>query len=104
MPQEAWNLHFYQFLDNKINDTTRAAFLQSGVLSDSTIGIAGPAVDVFSLDISLADRVMDGSGHIMDLGDYLTITGLSDVRSFFENALGVDYYVGIRYQEKPDDV
>jgi hypothetical protein len=104
MSQEAWEQHFFQFLDDKIDDTTRAAFLQSGVLSDETIGLAGLAADVFELDISNADRVMDGFGHIMDLSKYLTAIGVSELASFFENALGVPYYVGIRYQNRPYDV
>jgi len=105
MPQEAWDLHFFRFLDDKINDTTQAAFLQSGILGDETIGLTGPfpGQDVFGLDLTLEDRVMDGFGHIIDLGVYASLFG-SPITAYFENALGVDYYVGIRYQEKPDDV
>lgn len=106
MPEEAWDLHFFRFLDDKINDSTRAAFLNSGVLGDGTIGLTGPlpATDVFGLDITVEDRVMDGYGHIMDLGNWISEYGAGALQSFFENSLGVDYYVGIRYQEMANDV
>lgn len=101
MSQEAWEEHFLNFLDDKINDTTRAAFLQPGVLSDKEIGLTSSTDDTFSLDISLADRGIDGFGHIVDIGNVAT-SFHEDVP--FENANLVDYYVGIRYQSVPEDV
>jgi hypothetical protein len=101
MPQEAWEQYFLDFLDGKINDTSRAAFLQPGVLSDKEIGLTSSADDTFSLDISLADRGIDGFGHIVDLGN-LDTSFYEDVP--FENENLVDYYVGVRYQSVPMDV
>lgn len=99
MPTEAWYTYFYKFLDDKINDTTRATFLSNGVLDDKDILLTGPADDQFSVDISDADRGIDGSGHIMDLSAYVEQFG--SLAQYFENENLVDYWVGFRYQSIP---
>ena len=95
VPQQGWDTYFFRYLDEKTNEANRAAFLRSGVLSDKTIGLTSSANDTFSADISLADRGIDGFGHIMDLSlaDSVEIADIA-----FENANTIDYYVGFRYQ------
>jgi hypothetical protein len=101
IPQEGWDQYFLDYLNEKINDTTRAAFLQPGVLSDKDIELESTADDTFSLDISNADRGVDDSGNILDLGN-LDTSFYEDIP--FENTNAIIYYVGFRYQEIPDDV
>lgn len=101
VPQEGWSTHFLDYLVNMINDTTRAAFLQPGVLSDKDITIYSDTNDTFSLNISDASRGVDGSGNIIDLSN-LNSNFYEDIP--FENSNTIIYYVGIRYQEIPDDV
>ena len=100
MPQEAWADHLLDYLNVKINDTTRAAFLQPGILSDKSIDLTSSADDTFSLDISEADRGVDGLGEILDLGEVAS-SFYENVP--FENENAVDYYVGFRYASVPDD-
>jgi hypothetical protein len=101
MSQEAWEDHFYFFLDDKINDTTRATFLQRGILSDQEILLTSSANDTVTFDISSAARGVDEDGHIMDLSNVPS----SWITSYpFANANGVAYYFGFRYQSIPDDI
>lgn len=101
MTQEAYDLHFFRFLDNKVNDATRAAFLQSGVLDDKQIGLTSSTVDTFTVDLADADRGVDELGHIVDLG-LVPASYIEDIP--FENTIGTTYYVGFRYQSVPNDV
>ena len=101
VPQEGWEEHFFTFLDNKVNDTTRAAFLSAGVLDDKQIGLTSSVNDTISLDLTDADRGIDDSGHIVDLGN-LDASLYEDYP--FENNTGDTYYVGFRYQSVPNDL
>jgi hypothetical protein len=101
VPQEGWEQHFFTYLNNKVIDTARAAFLQPGVLDDDSIGITSSVNDTISLDITNAERGIDGSGNIIDLSQLAT----SLYEDYpFENTNTTVYYVGFRYQSVPQNV
>lgn len=101
VPQQGWDQYFFRYLDEKVNAATRSAFLTSGVLSDKEIGLGSTANDTFSADLTDASRGVDDIGHIMDLANLRT----EDYEEIpFENALGITYYVGFRYQAVPSGI
>lgn len=101
VPQQGWDQYFFRYLDEKVNAATRSAFLSAGVLSDKTIGLNSSANDTFSADITNASRGVDDTGHIMDLALAET-EEIEDIA--FENAIGITYYVGFRYQQIPSGI
>ena len=89
------------YLQDLISETTQAVFLSTGVLDDLPIGITSSTNDTFTLDLTDADRVLAGDGHIVDLSGVASAL-YTDYP--FENATGDTYYVGIRYQQVKEGI
>lgn len=90
--------YFLDYLSRKVDETIASFFIGSqGTLDDEKIGLAADGADRFKLDMSDANRV-----GVQD-GQFITIPDENDVSKFikFENAAGVWYHVGMRYNEVP---
>lgn len=96
--EQKMGAYFLTFLKNMIADMTQAAFLQSGVLDADTIGLGSTVNDTFTLDLTNADRLLDGAGNIVDLSGVASSL-YTDYP--FENATASPYYAGIQYQSVP---
>ena len=91
-----------EYLSSKINEVLTALLQgQPGVLDSDQITMNSAASNLFNLDVSNANQMVDGSGEVMTLtagvvGETITIN--------FENANGITYHVGIRYAQIEADV
>lgn len=101
MPQEAWSTYFFMYLNKKIDDTTQATFLSKGVLDDLDIQLTGPGNDQVGVDLTDAERGIDGGGHIMDLSKF---SPTSDLDTYFENEVAIDYWIGFKYASVPNGI
>lgn len=96
--------NFLEFLDDEIDEIVAAIFQStSGVLDPDTIElVAGSTNSQFTLGLSNANRVVVGTGQIIDLS---LITGTDITEDiFFEDDGSSVYYVGIKFAEVEDGI
>lgn len=99
--------HLVAFLQNLFVEGINAAFGgASGVLDEDTIPLTSAANDTFSLDLTNANRVIDGSGNVItiDGADFEGGAQVAETAIPFENATGPIYSVGIKGIEVEDDM
>lgn len=86
---------FLDFLSSKVDETMAGFFQgQSGIMDEDAIALSGDGADKFKLGLTAADRVCTAAGVVIRLPDVTDET--KGVK--FENANGVTYHVGVKYQ------
>jgi len=93
LPQQQITENFLDYLHKQITDSFTKVWNDDGIF-EPVINVTPlytfPANDTFKLTTPLIGA--DGLGHLLNLDD-----GLSTV--LFENAVGINYHVGLRYNE-----
>ena len=79
-----------------LNDEAFSSLLQgtSGTLDSDKVGLVGTGPNAIGLDVSLANKVVVGTGQILTLD---STTNLETIEVPFENANGITYSVGVKY-------
>jgi len=92
---------FFDYLNDKIDQALSALFQgQDGTLSSGQVDLTSTANDTITLDLSAANEGIVEGGQVITLSAVAFWT--DEVP--FENATGVDYYVGVPYASTPSEV